>query len=117
MKTFVRAAFLLALVAPLTASSAQGPKWRAWTGCWAITPPSDRTEPLPGQRYVCVAPTSNTDVAEIVSVADGSIISRDTVDASGRALPVNAVGCAGQRSATWSADQKRVYLKSSVVCD
>ncbi|MEO7458149.1 MAG: hypothetical protein ABIY52_17960 [Gemmatimonadaceae bacterium] len=115
MKNLTRVALALALLAPLAPASAQGPRWRAFTGCWSVT--LDQVEPLPGRRLVCIVPMASPDAVEFVAIADSAVISRDTIDASGRAIAVTAIGCSGQRSATWSTDQRRVYLKSVVDCD
>jgi hypothetical protein len=114
MKKLALAAFTIALFAPAS-SSAQGPKWRGWTGCWSIA--SERPDPLAGQRLVCVAPLQSADAVELIAVNEGDVVSRDTIDAGGRAIPVMAKGCTGTRAATWSSDQRRVYLTSDVECD
>ena len=114
MKPLALAALTIALLAPGT-SSAQGPKWRGWTGCWSIA--SESSDPLAGQRLVCVAPLQSADAVELIAVSEGDVVSRDTIDASGRAIPVMAKGCTGTRSASWSSDQRRVYLKSDIECE
>lgn len=106
----------------LTSAGAQqasaGPKWQAWFGCW--------TSAAPGESYgsaqfaapvVCVTPTSNADVVEVATLADGKVIKRDSIDASGREKAILSKGCEGTQLARWSADERRVYLKSASSCD
>jgi len=108
----------MALVAG-TSVGAQGagPKWQAWVGCW--------TSAAPGESYgssqfaapvVCVVPTSNSDVVEVATIADGKAGKRDTIDASGIAKAIDNKDCAGSQVARWSADERRVYLSSATTC-
>lgn len=99
------------------AQGSTGPRWQAWAGCW--------TSATPGEAYgssqfaapiVCVLPTSNTDVVEVATVADGKISKRDTIDASGIARAIHTKECDGSQVARWSADERRVYLSSSTTC-
>jgi hypothetical protein len=128
-RTFVVASVAtgIALAAPLTALHAQsgaGPRWQAWLGCWAANaPPASSTNqttttPAPAVApLVCVTPTADANVVEIVSIAEGKVVSRDRIDASGRSLAITAGGCNGSARAAWSADERRVYLKSNVTCE
>jgi hypothetical protein len=111
-------ALAMALVA-VTSAGAQGagPKWQAWVGCW--------TSAGVGESYgssqfaapiVCVVPTSNTDVVEVATIADGKVAKRDTIDASGIAKAIDNKDCLGSQVARWSADERRVYLTSATTC-
>ena len=106
----------------LTSAGAQqmsaGPRWQAWLGCW--------NSAAPGESYgsaqfdtpvVCITPTSNADVVEVATLADGRVIKRDSIDASGREKAIQSKGCEGTQLARWSADERRVYLKSASSCD
>ena len=109
----------MALVASTTAGAQAnaGPKWQAWVGCW--------TSAAAGESYgssqfaapiVCVVPTSNSDVVEVATIADGKVGKRDTIDASGIAKAIGTKDCQGSQVARWSADERRVYLSSSTTC-
>lgn len=95
-----------------------GPRWQAWLGCW--------TSAAPGESYgsaqfappvVCIVPTSSSDVVELATIADGKVVKRDSIDASGRERALQAKGCEGNQVARWSADERRVYLKSASSCE
>ena len=109
------------LVAVNTASAqatSAGPRWQAWLGCW--------TSAAPGESYgsaqfaapvVCIVPTSSNDVVELATIAEGKVVKRDSIDASGRERALQAKGCEGNQVARWSADERRVYLKSASSCE
>ena len=95
-----------------------GPRWQAWLGCWSSA--------APGQSYgsaqfappvVCIVPTSSSDVVEVATIADGKVIKRDSIDASGRDRMLQAKSCEGTQVARWSADERRLYLKSASSCE
>ena len=44
------------------------------------------------------------------------MLTRDTIDASGQRRAVSTQGCTGWELARWSADVRRVYLRSEVTC-
>ena len=117
------AALSVSLAAPQSIRAQQysavtGPRWRAWLGCWSAAPAdTSRFLPASSARIVCVAPTADADVVEVSAVSDGKVLSRDRIDASGRARTVDIGGCTGSESARWSADLRRVFLKSAVTCD
>jgi hypothetical protein len=103
--------------ASASAQGGTGPRWQAWVGCW--------TSAGAGEAYgssqfaapiVCVIPTSNSDVVEVATIADGKVGKRDTIDASGIANAINNKDCLGSQVARWSADERRVYLSSSTTC-
>jgi hypothetical protein len=53
---------------------------------------------------------------EVATIDSGRVIARDTIDASGAETPVASEGCTGSRSGKWSADGRRVYLRSELNC-
>ena len=128
MNTFIRRSAVIALSATAltVASSRSTPaqqavsstRWQGWLGCWTVGA-KDMAPDLGGDapRIVCVVPTADVDVVNVVAVANGEVVSRDRIDASGRAQTIDANGCTGSQTARWSADNRRVYLKSSVACE
>ncbi|MEO8621323.1 MAG: hypothetical protein ABI625_09680 [bacterium] len=128
MKSTIRRALIVATsaialtFAASASSDAQsaagaGPGWRAWLGCWSAAPAdTSRFLDVTPARIVCVAPTADDNIVEISAIADGKILSRDRIDASGRVQAVDINGCTGSENAQWSADQRRVFLKSKVTC-
>ena len=74
--------------------------------------PHDSASVQTSPRTVCLAPTPNADVVEVTALADGKVMHRDTIDASGRAQRINADACTGTQNAQWSDDGRRVFLKA-----
>ena len=112
---------VLALAIPASASAQQavvGPRWQGWLGCWSAAPVERLRETGPeAPRIVCITPTADGDVVDISAIAEGKVVSRDRIDASGTTRAVEAPGCQGTQAARWSADGRRVFLKSMVTCD
>ena len=111
----------MALVALSTASAQQtsaGPKWQAWLGCWTSAPAGESYGSAQfAAPVVCITPTSNADIVEVATLADGKVVKRDSIDASGREKAILSKGCEGSQLARWSADERRVYLKTASSCD
>jgi hypothetical protein len=110
------AAILLCIGTTTRAQSAKSdPRWEPWIGCWQpeAPPQADVATKLP---FVCVSPTNVSSAVQIATVENGSIVTRDTVDASGQQRTVNKQGCTGWDRAQWSADSRRVYLHSELTC-
>ena len=128
MTTTFRRALVVALVATALSlaaagsmhaqrySAANAPRWRAWLGCWSAAVDTSRAL-APSSRVVCVAPTDDANIVDVSAFSDGQVLSRDRIDASGRPHIVDVNNCTGTESARWSDDQRRVFLRSSVVCD
>ena len=116
---YTSVALAIGIVAAGTAGAqgSAGPRWQAWAGCWTAAAP---TEAYGSSQFaapiVCVLPTSNTDVVEVATIADGKVGKRDTIDASGIARAIHTKDCDGSQVARWSADERRVYLSSSTTC-
>jgi hypothetical protein len=127
MRTFIRrtstvalSAMALALLAPASvhAQGGAGPRWLGWLGCWSAAPADRPAETGPdAPRTVCITPTRDLDVVDVSAIAEGKIVSRDKIDASGRPQTIDGNGCRGTQTARWSGDGRRVFLKSSVTCD
>lgn len=115
------AAAALAAATPTSSGAQQivlGPRWQAWLGCWSAAPAEKLRETGPdAPRIVCITPTTDGDVVDISAIAEGKVMSRDRIDASGTTHAIEAVGCNGTQSARWSSDGRRVFLRSTVTCD
>jgi hypothetical protein len=111
----VAALVTLAAGAGAGAQSTADPRWAAWLGCWQPSPASvaDLPASLP---FVCVSPTNVSSAVEIATIANGAVVTHDTVDASGKQRPVEKQGCSGWQRAEWSADVRRVFLRSELSC-
>ena len=118
----VGSAFLaLAGASSLSAQVIDG-RWQPWIGCWSAVSSADRAEiSLSGretQRLVCVSPAATQNPAEVVvtSIANGKVLSRESIDASGARVNKTVDECPGWETAQWSADGHRLMLKSEFVC-
>ncbi len=106
---------LLAAAASAHAQQAPAPetRWESFLGCWSSSPPEARAAAV---RVVCITPASRSHVVDVTVIAGGQVVARDTIDASGYARTVESSGCAGTERASFSADRRRVFLRSNVNC-
>ena len=119
MMKYTTLALAMGLVAVNSASAqGAGPRWQAWLGCWSSAALSESYGSAQfAPPVVCIVPTSSSDVVEVATIADGKVVKRDSIDASGRDRALQAKGCEGTQVARWSADERRVYLKSASSCE
>jgi hypothetical protein len=111
---FLLAGVFILAGAPVLQAQSTGldTRWQAWLGCWRASDP-----PLTGRAlYVCVVPASGSSAVNVVSIADGKEISRERVEATGQQRLIAKDGCTGWEGAQWSADSRRVYLRSELTC-
>lgn len=109
------AALLLVFAATTSRAQRADARWEAWVGCWQPERPAqaDVTMKMP---VVCVTPTSVASAVQVATVENGAIVARDTVNANGQQQPVKKQGCTGWQRAQWSADGRRVYVRSDLTC-
>jgi hypothetical protein len=111
---------LVALAVSAGPALAQGtsldPRWEAWLGCWQPVDSASTTIGIPSTRAVCVTPDARKSGIEVATIADGAIADRHFVDATGAQVPFTREGCNGWESGRWSADGRRVYLRSEYAC-
>jgi hypothetical protein len=110
----------LGLAAVATTASAQqarvGPKWAGWIGCWTTAAPGAPAAEKGG--VVCITPSAQGgDAVDVTTIDSGKVVSTQRIDASGTERALDAKGCTGLQRASWSADERRVYLRSSSTCD
>jgi len=131
-KGIAAAALACGLVAamPSAASAQLDARWQPWVGCWqpaqlqssAASLTSPRTGAAGnagGAPLVCVIPTTGSGASSgvsVVTIADGRIVARDTISATGQSFARSEDGCIGVESANWSADGHRVYVSSDFTC-
>ena len=105
---------VVAMVAPRAQGQMNDPRWDAWNGCWQEV--VDSPVPLLNGAVVCVSPTGSASAVELATVEQGRVTTRDTIDASGARRSSDAQGCSAWRSAEWSHDTRRIYLRSETAC-
>ena len=119
--TFTRSAAVVAGMTGLIAggAGAQQPagSWQGWLGCWTAGPAIGGIAPSALAPLVCITPTADANVVDVVTVSDDKVVSTQRIDASGREAPLETKGCTGTQRAQWSADGRRVYLKAVATCD
>lgn len=85
--------------------------WAPFFGCWA---------PAEGPRTLavsCVLPVAGSPrAAEQVSVVAGNVVRRLPLHADGERRAIDAEGCDGWESATFSGDGARVYTRGAATC-
>lgn len=106
---------LVAAAALSTAAVAQeaDSRWLPWLGCWEAG--GDAT--APEDLMVCVRSLGNGGGVEIVSMVDGEVASRRTLIADGERHDITEDDCSGWQSASFSADGRRVFLRSELTCE
>jgi hypothetical protein len=108
----------LALLSASPASAqTSGPRWQAWLGCWTPSGTGQNVLDLKVAPVICVSPTNSSDAAELVTLSDTKVLSRDTIDASGAERIFTTKNCTTSQTARWSADERRIYFKSASTCD
>jgi hypothetical protein len=117
------AALGLVTIATTTVSAQEarvGTRWLAWVGCWTASVPGESAFATPAESgtFVCITPsTQGSDAVDVTTIGDRKVVSTQRIDASGAERPLEAKGCTGVQRATWSADERRVYLQSASTCD
>jgi hypothetical protein len=112
--------------APLAAQAvAPDARWQGWLGCWQPVSPASAdsyTEWMAarardaGLPTLCIVPSTTPTSVDFVTVAGGTVTSRETVDAADTRTPRTRDGCDGWERASWSVDARRVYLSSQYSC-
>src|SRR4051812_44898563 len=107
------ATFAMVFGVPLGAQSTTfDTRWQAWLGCWQANEAASLVGFKPSG--VCVSPINASSSVEVVTVQDGAVTTRDTIDASGVERHIDKQGCVGTQAGEWSADNRRVFVHSSL---
>ena len=112
--TSVRLLPLLLALGPAALAAQQGPdsRWLPWLGCWQVGEVAEPDQPL-----VCVRPASDPLGVEVATVAAGAVAFARTLIADGEPHDLTLEDCAGSQVARFSADGRRVYLRSALTCE
>lgn len=105
---FLPGLLLLALAVPGGAQTPSSP-WMPWIGCW--TPIGAGSAAV-----TCVVPGGTSASVDLLTVVNGAITRRTTIDANGTSRPVDADGCQGWEAARFSLDGDRVLLSAEITC-
>jgi len=88
-------------------------RWLPWLGCWeATSAPTEDDAPM-----LCLRTVPNGEGVEMLTVADGEIVSSVPIRADGLNRQTSREGCTGRESTSFSETGYRVYLSSEFVCE
>ena len=111
---FVGAALLLMSGAAAAQQKPPAPtedaRWLPYVGCWSRTADLASTS-----QFVCVKPGSGSG-ADIITVTNGAVDSREHLEVDGQPHPVEKDGCSGSQTATWATSGSRIYVGSAYSC-
>lgn len=86
-------------------------RWQPWLGCWEAVGESADAPVL------CLAPLSEEDGIEMITLIDEQVVSREMILSDGRDHRVTQEGCDGWERAEFSDDSHRVFFNSEFVCE
>lgn len=115
LRAFIGTAVGLTLVAVSPAQAQQAANsshpWAAFYGCWAPT------EGARNLAATCVLPVDGSPFAiEQLSVVAGNVLRSASLRADAVRREIDAEGCEGWESASFSVDGARVYTRGSATC-
>ncbi len=96
---------------PGVAAQGREAGWLPWLGCWELV-----GEEAEGPM-LCVRPLEAPGAVEMLTVATGEIVARDTIVADGVERAVSREGCDGRERWSFSGDGRRIFLRSDYVCE
>jgi len=120
-RSIVALGLVVLAVSPISAQETRvAPKWLGFIGCWTASVPGTSAVAPPAENgtFVCLTPSARGgDAVDVTTIGDGKVVSTQRIDASGAERPLEAKGCTGVTRASWSADERRIYLRSTSTCD
>lgn len=121
--TFVAAVPSLGLA---QSNSHLDPRWQGWIGCWqpvttqSLDMLSANSARNPKSPLVCVVPAAEQSTLTgvvLATVVDVKVVAREPIEASGQTYASTGTdGCPGTKSAAWSTDGQRVFVRSENTC-
>ena len=94
-------------------------RWTPWVGCWQASSRDAVTQELAPNKslpVVCVVPAPGNATVDLVTIDSGTAGKPERVDANGSRRAVDREGCTGWETAQFSADAKRIYVRSEHQC-
>lgn len=101
-------------------------RWQGWLGCWQPVSPAsgdsysdwmDTRARDAGLPTLCIVPSSAPTAVDFVTVAAGTVTSRETIDANKSRVARKRDNCDGFEGASWSSDGRRIYVSSEYRCE
>jgi hypothetical protein len=93
------------------APAPQDARWLAWYGCWEV---AGAEAGEASELLVCFDPMDRG--VEITTRVDGEVVGVERMIADGSPSPIEEGGCVGERTADWSSDGARVFIRSEMRC-
>src|SRR6476469_7565175 len=115
MRRYLISLALLGLAGAATAQTT-GPRWSAFAGCWMPVASDGSRNVAANTPRICVVPGADNNSADLLTVVRVSITERARVDAYGSQHAVSKQGCNGWEKAEFSADGRRLFLRSEQTC-
>ncbi len=111
---------MLASLASAGLLTAQVPDahWQPWLGCWSASN-GQTVRSWTGATtdgLVCIVPANSGQGVEVTVVANGTVVHREAIAATGQRVAKTVERCPGWESGTWSADNRRLFLRSEFTC-
>ena len=117
MRRLILSTAFFGFAAVASAQLPAGPGWSSFAGCWTPVGADGSRNVAANTPRVCVVPsTANANVADLLTVVNDSITSRTPINANGQQDPVGKQGCTGWEKAEFSADGRRLFLRSEQIC-
>ena len=106
------------VVADTTHAQAVDLRWQPWLGCWVPgeTPRVGAPDQNAAGGLVCVVPAANGAGVDLATIANGVVVHRERMNPTGARTAKTVDHCPGWESAAWSADGRRLFVRSELVC-
>ena len=108
------ASLVLAIASTAGTAGAQKPdgRWTPWLGCWTSGAAATGAD----GGMVCVEPAPGGAGVNVATIANGLVVHNERMNATGIRTPRTMESCPGWEMATWSADGRRLLLRSEFTC-
>ena len=118
MKRIILSAALLVVASTASAQTQVAPGWSSFAGCWVPVVAEERVGSRVGSTtnpVVCIVPAGANGASLVTFVGDRDT-ERTHIEADGSRRDVSRQGCTGWEKSEFSADGRRLYLRSEQTC-
>jgi len=95
-------------------SAGEDSRWYPWIGCWERSG-DGASASASSSALTCVRPGTGTS-ADIVTIANGTVESRERLVVDGLPHAIDKDGCHGSQTASWSESGNRIYIGAAYSC-